>query len=72
MLILSEIHKNYMKPVRTASIAMIIGSNDNDNWAKFLQQDKLVGRLKEFPNLYFEVLVRTWGGIRGIGPSKMN
>jgi hypothetical protein len=50
MLILADTHKSYMKPVKTAAIHCILA-----NGMQFLKQEKLVAKLKEVPDLYFEV-----------------
>ena len=53
ILILADTQKGYMEPVKEAAILMIL-----DNGDEFLKREKLVARLKEVPDLYFEVFAR--------------
>ena len=53
MLILADMHKDYMETVKKEAILMIL-----NNGNKFLKREKLVARLKEVPDLYFEVFAR--------------
>ena len=53
MLILADMHKDYMETVKKEAILMILHNRD-----EFLKREKLVARLREVPDLYFEVFAR--------------
>ena len=53
LLILADMHKDHMETVKKEAINMILNNGD-----EFLKREKLVARLKEVPDLYFEVFAR--------------